>query len=122
MIRTMVGGPAIDDSLALTFTDPTDAVTVNDFATMGKVYVVEACPLEPVIAGFGEKVPPNPSVRLMDAPGTTLPTASFALNTSGNGSVVPTMPLCFPPETTLRAATWPTTSCSVKLVEARPGL
>ena len=59
-----------------------------------------ACPLEPVGAVLGEKLPPRPpSEKLIGAPDTAPPEEFFAFTTIGCGSVVPTAPDCFPPET-----------------------
>src|SRR5580658_979702 len=101
----LVAAPATAFSLAVVVTLPTDAVTVVNSATVGSVYVVDASPFVPVIAGFGENVPPTPSVKLMEAPATSAPVELLASNTRGTGKVVATVPVCFPPETSPRAAT-----------------
>ena len=110
-----VSGPGTACSVTLTLTLPLDPVTVTDFATVGSVYVVLACPFEPVIAGLGENVPPKPaSLNAMEAPTTTFPNESLAFTTMGNGNLVPTVPVCFPPETTDSVATsWAAVSVKV---------
>src|SRR5258706_10572192 len=112
------GGPGTAISVILSVTLPFEAVTVMVLATVGSVYVMLTCPFEPVIPGFGENVPPKPSVNVIVAFGTTLPTASLALTTSGAGRVVPTVPVCFPPDTVVIEATGPTRSVSVKVADA----
>src|SRR5438270_11402377 len=108
---------ATDFSLAVAFTDPTDAVAVSDFATVGSVYVVVASPLESVTAGFGEKVPPTPSLKLTEAPTTIWPDEFLALKTRGRGNAVPTVPVCFPPEISPRTVTPFEVEVSVKVAE-----
>src|SRR5258706_11202220 len=81
------GGPGTAISVILSVTLPFEAVTVMVLATVGRLYLMLTCPFEPVIPGFGENVPPKPSVNVIVAFGTTLPTASLALTTSGAGRV-----------------------------------
>src|SRR2546423_7801198 len=112
-----VAAPAFACSAHLTLTDPTEAVSVRDLATVGSVYEVLACTFESVTAGFGENEPPSPSVKLTDAPGTRFPKASLALMTMGKGRVFPTVPICFDPETTDIAATGPMMPFSVNVAD-----
>lgn len=102
----LVAGPATDFSVMLTLMFPSLAVTVKDFATVGSVKVVLACPFEPVIAGFGEKVPPiPPSANDTGAPATAI-VPFLAFTTICSGRVVPTVPDCFPPETIVMTVTF----------------
>src|SRR5258707_4480429 len=122
MMVMIAGLAGTDCSEILTVTLPQLAVTTMDLATVGSVSDTLTCPFDPVVAGFGENVPPSPSLKLIDAPGTTFPTASLAFTTMGLGKVVPTTPTCFPPDTTVSVATAPTTPVSVKVAVAYPGL
>src|SRR5208282_3129845 len=107
----MVSAAAVagfDCSLTLALTLPSDAVTVKVLATVGSVNVVLASPLEPVIAGLGEKVPPTPpSAKVMSAPTTIAPEEFLAFTTIGRGKVVPAVPTCLPPEIPVIVATTP---------------
>jgi hypothetical protein len=104
-IAILVAVPATDFSLAVVVAVPEVMVTVRDAAVVGSVYVVVASPFEAVIAGFGENVPPMPSVKLMGAPTTSPPDEFLASTTRGKGNVVPTVAVCFPPEIRPRAET-----------------
>src|SRR2546427_265998 len=102
----LVAGPATACSVTLTLTLPLDPVTVTDFATVGSVYVVLACPFEPVIAGLGEAVPLLPVMatgvpKLPPAPpslkATLTPATGFPLldarTVSAVGRTVPVPPV-----------------------------
>src|ERR1700685_4407319 len=91
--------PAVDVSVILTVAGLSVAGTVMIFVTVGSVKVVLACPFEPVIAGFGEKLPFSPaSAKVMGAPTTIAPEEFLAFTTIGKGSVVTTTPACLSPE------------------------
>src|SRR5260370_28656809 len=101
-----VAGPGVDCSVMLTIAGLSVAVTVKVFAEVGSVTVVLACPFEPVIAGFGEKLPFKvPSAKVMGAPTTIPPVEFFAFPVIGKAKVLPTTPTCLPPETTVMVAT-----------------
>src|SRR5579872_6374194 len=97
---------------------PSDAVTVIvAFAAVGSVYEVDAWPLLLVTAGFGLNVPPRPpSLKLIDAPETVFPEEFLAVITIGSGSVVPTVPVCRPPEVTVKVVTTAETAVSVNVI------
>src|SRR6266404_8545084 len=101
-----VAGPGVDVSVMLTVAGLSVAVTVKIFAEVGSVTVVVACPFEPVIAGFGEKLPFKvPMAKVMGAPTTIVPDEFLAFTVIGKGKTLPTTPTCLPPETTVTVAT-----------------
>src|SRR5258708_31795788 len=97
-----VAGPGVDVSVMLTVAGLSVAVTVKIFAEVGSVTVTLACPFEPVIAGFGEKLPFKvPMAKVMGAPTTITPAEFLAFTVIGKGRTLPTPPTGFPPQTTL---------------------
>jgi hypothetical protein len=93
-------------------------MVMTAFATVGSVYEVEAWPFVFVTAGFGENVPPAPpSLNVTEAPDTTFPEEFFAVTTIASGRVVPTVPVCLPPEESTNVVTELDVEVSVKIAE-----
>ena len=84
---------------------------------------MDAWPEVLVIAGFGLKVPPAAaSLNEIEAPETTFPDEFFAVATIGLGNVVPTVPVCLPPDEITRVATVVEVAVSVKVADVYPEL
>src|SRR5689334_19660590 len=115
-----VAGPAIERSLISLLSVPLDAVIVIVFAIVGKVYETVARPSESVVTGEGGlKTPPSTfALKLIGIPGTTFPHETITLTAIGAARVVPTVPVCEPPETRVIEAGLPATMVSTKVPDA----
>jgi len=98
----VVGATPVSVNFANTETPLVEAVAVSVPIAVG-VAVVDAVPLEPVVAVALAKLRPVP-VKLTLAPLTGFPFASFTKTTRGAAKAVPAAALCPDPETAVMLA------------------